>query len=76
MISIYLSSLYTMLFEKNPLVTVWKSYYKSTRALFRLRRNMVYAKYKLEHLEQQLQTVEAFIQTPTPQYRHRFDVRR
>ncbi len=72
--SIYLSSLYNMLWTRNPLLQIWVEGYRNIRALINLHRNMNRARTKLNHMQHQYQAVESYIELSGHYRRSRFDV--
>lgn len=77
MLSLYISSLYTLLLDNNPLRLLFLQGWQTLKACFNLRKNMRLAQQRMMQLNQQYQTVATYIDTPqTHKPKATFDVYR
>lgn len=77
MLSLYLSSLYTLLIDNNPIRLLFLQSFRTLKACFNLRKNMRLAQQRMVQLNRQYQTVAAYIDNPKTHTRKTtFDVYR
>jgi hypothetical protein len=74
--TIYLNSLYNLIFQRNPFCLIGIEFYKNCRSLVNIRRNRGRAEKRLIVLNNRLQKVKAYVDAPAPQRQTTFDVSR